>query len=89
MAGSHRKSIEGICFAATMIDYKKEIRISLRSMGNFPVNDVAGKYFHGGGHKNASGGASKKSFQEVIEQFKNVIKNEYKEALTKELVVEL
>jgi phosphoesterase RecJ-like protein len=73
-------SIEGICFAATMIDYKKEIRISLRSTGDFPVNDVASKYFHGGGHKNASGGRVTIPLNETEEIFTNFLP-EYKEQL--------
>lgn len=32
------------------------IRISLRSVDDFPCNKMAEKYFHGGGHLNASGG---------------------------------
>lgn len=73
-------SIEGICFAATLIDYKKEIRISLRSTGEFPVNDVASKYFNGGGHKNASGGRMTTSLDETVEIFDNFLP-EYKEQL--------
>lgn len=73
-------SIEGICFAATMIDYKKEIRISLRSTGDFAVNNVASKYFHGGGHKNASGGRVTTSLEETVEIFNNFLP-EYKEQL--------
>lgn len=38
-------------------DTKKDvIRVSLRSVGDFPCNEMAEKFFHGGGHKNASGG---------------------------------
>lgn len=38
-------------------DTKKDVvRVSLRSVGNFPCNEMAEKFFNGGGHKNASGG---------------------------------
>lgn len=38
-------------------DTKKDIiRVSLRSVGDFPCNEMAEKFFNGGGHKNASGG---------------------------------
>lgn len=32
------------------------IRVSLRSVGNFPCNRMAAEFFNGGGHANASGG---------------------------------
>ena len=35
---------------------KPMIKISLRSVGNFPCNKLAAEFFNGGGHLNASGG---------------------------------
>ena len=32
------------------------IRVSLRSVDDFPCNEMAAEFFHGGGHKNAAGG---------------------------------
>ena len=34
----------------------KLVWVSLRSVGDFTCNDIAERYFNGGGHKNASGG---------------------------------
>lgn len=65
------------------------VKLSMRSKGDFSVQEVCSTYFNGGGHKNASGGAVKKPFQEVIEQFRTVIRTHYKEALTQEVVVQL
>lgn len=75
--------------AALITERRDIVKLSLRSKGDFSVQKICSEHFNGGGHKNASGGASKKPFQEVIQQFKEVIQNQYKEELTKELVVEL
>ena len=32
------------------------VLVSLRSVDDFPCNEMAAKFFNGGGHKNASGG---------------------------------
>lgn len=52
-------SIKGIVFTAFLREDRitGEIRISLRSKGDFSVNDFAAQYFNGGGHKNAAGGS--------------------------------
>ncbi|MCH2023384.1 MAG: DHH family phosphoesterase [Saprospiraceae bacterium] len=70
--------------AALITERRDIVKISMRSKGDFSVQEVCGKYFNGGGHKNASGGALKKPYKEVIKLFKDIISNEYKEALTKE-----
>lgn len=62
-------------------DTEKDIvKISLRSIGEFPCNLVA-EEFNGGGHKNASGGELQKSdakmatirFKEVLEKYKSLL----------------
>lgn len=37
-------------------DKPNTIWVSLRSVGDFPCNEMAAQFFNGGGHKNASGG---------------------------------
>ena len=56
------------------------IRISLRSRGNFDVNEFSKNIFGGGGHKNAAGAISKNSLKQTIEYFLKSINN-YKELL--------
>lgn len=65
------------------------VKLSMRSKGDFSVQKVCSTHFNGGGHKNASGGAVRKPFQEVIEQFKTVIREHYKEELTKDITIKL
>ena len=43
------------------------IRVSLRSVDNFPCNKMAAEFFNGGGHLNAAGGELKCSMTEALE----------------------
>lgn len=66
-------SIKGIVVAAIIIERDNEIKLSFRSVGDFAVNKFAEEYFHGGGHKNASGGTSHSSLKETEQKFKELI----------------
>ena len=56
------------------------VKISMRSKGDFSVQEICRKYFRGGGHKNASGGASYSSLSATINKFKKLLPD-YKEQL--------
>lgn len=73
-------SIKGIVMAATIIERDDMVKLSLRSMGDFSVNDFARKHFDGGGHKNAAGGSSKESLSDTVKKFKDLL-TEYEEEL--------
>lgn len=45
---------------------KGVIRVSLRSVDDFPCNQMAADFFHGGGHLNASGGELACSMEEAM-----------------------
>jgi phosphoesterase RecJ-like protein len=75
-------SISGIRLAALIIERQNVVKLSLRSIGDFPANEICKKYFSGGGHKNASGGISSEKIAVVREKF-NVILPEYKSLLVK------
>ncbi len=81
--------IQKIRCAVLITERREIVKLSMRSKGDFSVQKICSTYFNGGGHKNASGGAIKKPFKEVIKIFKDVINNEYKDELTKKLMVEL
>ena len=53
---------------------EKEIRLSLRSIGEFPVNELSRQHFNGGGHKNAAGGQINTSVKDAVERFKSALK---------------
>ncbi|MFK5958405.1 MAG: DHH family phosphoesterase [Lutibacter sp.] len=75
-------SLEGVIFAAIFIeDVDQEIiKISLRSKGDFSVNNFSREHFNGGGHNNAAGGKSQLSLEETVKEFIKVLPN-YKTAL--------
>ena len=73
-------SIEGIIFAAFIAEKEGIVKISLRSKGDFKVNEIAKKYFSGGGHVNAAGGISNVSVEETIENLKEIF-NQHKTQL--------
>ncbi|WP_409149233.1 DHH family phosphoesterase [Sphingobacterium sp. BS-2] len=74
-------SIKGIRLAGLFIDRTELIKLSLRSIGDIPCNEICRKYFNGGGHLNASGGNSTDSLEEVVAKFKSILP-EYKSYLT-------
>lgn len=68
-------SIEGIVLAVLFTQKEDRIRLSMRSKGEFSVNDLARKHFNGGGHRNASGGDSYSSMQETLTFFETILKD--------------
>lgn len=66
-------SIENIVMAAVIIDRNDSVKISFRSVGDFPVNEFAKNYFDGGGHKNAAGGRSDLSLDETVQKFEQLL----------------
>ncbi len=73
-------SINGIRLAVLIIERPDKVKLSLRSTGDFPANEICKKYFAGGGHRNAAGGFSDEKLEAVREKF-NVILPEYKSLL--------
>ncbi len=68
-------TLEGIVLAVIFIENRDEgiVKMSLRSVGDFSVNEFARKHFNGGGHTNAAGGRSELSLEETVVKFKNVL----------------
>jgi phosphoesterase RecJ-like protein len=66
--------IKGIKFAVFIAEKDGMVKLSLRSKGDFKVNEIANKYFKGGGHMNASGGISEVSVSETITKTEQIIK---------------
>ena len=68
-------SLKGIVLALIFIEDKQEgiIKISLRSKGNFSVNEMSRAHFEGGGHTNAAGGKSLLSLTDTVEKFINIL----------------
>ena len=68
-------SMKGICFSVFLREdtEKDMIKVSLRSVGTFPCNEVATEFFNGGGHLNASGGEFYGPMEEAVALFKQAL----------------
>lgn len=68
-------SIKGIRLSASFREdtEKDAIRVSLRSIGDFPCNKMAEEFFNGGGHKNASGGELHCSIEEAVQIYRKAV----------------
>ncbi|MFC2126245.1 bifunctional oligoribonuclease/PAP phosphatase NrnA [Bacteroidota bacterium] len=73
-------SLDDAVMGALIMERDGQVRISLRSKGDFSVNEFARKHFDGGGHMNAAGGNSYVSLEETVEKFEHILKD-YKEEL--------
>lgn len=62
-------SLAGINFAAIFMEIDDTIKISFRSVGTFSVANFSNKHFNGGGHKNAAGGSSQDSLENIEKKF--------------------
>lgn len=67
-------SIKDIMFTVFLREDSENIKISLRSVGDFPCNQFASQYFNGGGHKNASGGEFYGSLEDAVKTFEKGLK---------------
>ncbi len=68
-------SLAGIVFAQIFIEKADEgiIKTSLRSKGEFDVNQMAREQWNGGGHKNAAGGRSELSMNATVEKLISIL----------------
>ncbi len=49
------------------------VKVSARSKGDFPVNEICAEHFGGGGHLNAAGGEFYGTMEQAIEKFKQLL----------------
>lgn len=76
---SYPLSIEGINLGVMILENRDMIRMSFRSIGPFPANQLAA-HFNGGGHHNAAGGKSFDSLFETEQKFLSILP-QYKQSL--------
>lgn len=77
-------SIQNVAVAALFTERDNRIRVSLRSKGEFSVNDFARAHFNGGGHRNAAGGDVFKTMTETLKWFESLLP-EYSNEIHKSL----
>lgn len=62
-------AIPGIIYVAYMREETEYIKVSMRSLGDFPVNRLCTDYYSGGGHLNAAGGEFVGTIDEAVSIF--------------------
>jgi len=67
-------SMNEVSFVVFLREDSDYIKVSLRSVGDFPCNEFASRYFGGGGHKNASGGEFFGSLEEAVSVFEKALR---------------
>ncbi len=72
--------IKQIRLAVFMTEQPTIVKLSLRSKGEFNVQEFCRDHFNGGGHKNASGGYSYSGLKVTMDKFKNLLPK-YKDKL--------
>lgn len=66
-------SIKGVLFSTLFIEKDGFIKLSFRSKGKFPSNEIASQYFSGGGHMNASGGEYYDTLDNTVKYFLEIL----------------
>ena len=68
--------ISGVLFSVFMREDSEKgvVKLSFRSVGDVPCNRFASDYFHGGGHKNASGGQFCGDIDGCVKAFEDALK---------------
>ena len=66
-------SISDINLTAFFYEKEDMVKVSFRSKGSFAVNEIAKKYFNGGGHRNAAGANSFVSLEKTIRIFLDLL----------------
>lgn len=61
-------------FLAEDTEHPGVVKVSLRSVDDFPCHEMAARFFNGGGHKNASGGRLQGTMDEAVQTVKKAIK---------------
>lgn len=69
-------SLKGVSLAAFFKEQEGMIKISFRSTGTRAVNEMASKFFNGGGHLNAAGGRYQGTIDEALSKFEEVLNDE-------------
>ncbi len=66
-------SMQDVKLGCFIMEQPTIVKISMRSKGDFNVQEMCRDHFNGGGHKNASGGYSHQGLKFNIEKLKNLL----------------
>lgn len=70
-------SSPGIRYSAFLREESDFVKVSMRSVGDFPVNLLCSEHFGGGGHLNAAGGEFAGTLDEAAELFRSLVDENY------------
>lgn len=76
-------SIKNIKLSVMISDRRENIKLSMRSLGSFSVNEMARAHFEGGGHRNAAGGQTTLTLEQTVTKFLDLLP-QYKDQLLKD-----
>lgn len=74
-------ALEGTLLVAVIKEYPEAVRLSLRSVGDFPCHELAKEFDAGGGHRNAAGATLYRPFAEAVAFTEHLIQTKYAESL--------
>lgn len=66
-------SIKDVRLAVFITQQPNIVKLSFRSKGAFSVQEIASKYFNGGGHRNAAGGYMHASLKAVLDKVRSIL----------------
>ncbi|MEN6618940.1 MAG: bifunctional oligoribonuclease/PAP phosphatase NrnA [Rikenellaceae bacterium] len=72
-------NIRGVTISALFTESEDNIRVSLRSIDDFSVNNMARRFFNGGGHERAAGGKLFIPIGKVPEYFEKCLKKIFRD----------
>ncbi len=67
-------AIPGVVYSAFMREEDGYVKVSMRSLGSFPVNELCHEHFGGGGHINAAGGEFNGTLEQAASLFRSLLK---------------
>lgn len=65
--------LRGVIYAIFLRQEKDKVRLSMRSLGSFPVNKICAEHFGGGGHQQAAGGDFEGTVDKCIETLEKIM----------------
>lgn len=68
-------SVGNIYWSTFMREDPNYIKVSMRSEGDFAVDDLCARYFNGGGHKHAAAGEFYGTMEQAVELFYKIVEN--------------
>lgn len=66
-------SIRGIRLSAFFMERNNEVKVSVRSKGDLPVDGLLRDHFAGGGHMNAAGGRTDEALPDAVARFVSLL----------------